>query len=136
MTLEWWDYNRHSRVTSFLGASSIRAEQKPLFQLNQIHLSFKHIFLRLKSVPYVTDFPILCGFLVALDRSAVPLYGDVWSITTSASNRLCPPSSIRAEQKPLFGFVQSKSYLASSMSNFFPSLLHFPYSLWYNKNRF
>ena len=32
----------------------------------------------------------LCGFLAALDLSAVPLYGDDCSITSSASNRLCP----------------------------------------------
>ena len=30
VTLEWWDYNLHSRVTSFFGGNgSIRAEQKP-----------------------------------------------------------------------------------------------------------
>ena len=28
----------------------------------------------------------MCGFLAALDLSAVRLYGDVWSITPSASN--------------------------------------------------
>ena len=51
VTLEWWDYNRHSRVTSFLGALSIRAEQKPLFQANPIHLNFKHTFFKVEIRP-------------------------------------------------------------------------------------
>ena len=33
-----------------------------------------------------TDFFVLCGFLVALDLSAVLLYGDDRPITPSASN--------------------------------------------------
>ena len=39
-----------------------------------------------KSVEKSTDFLILCGFLVALLLSAVPLYGDENKISPSASN--------------------------------------------------
>ena len=33
---------------------------------------------------------MMCGFLAALDLSAVRLYGDDWSITSSASNHGVP----------------------------------------------
>jgi hypothetical protein len=43
----------------------------------------------------------MCGFLAALDLSAVRLYGDEWSITSSASNsaRPFPGFAICVEQK-------------------------------------
>ena len=59
----------------------------------------------------------MCGFLAALDLSAVPLYGDDRSIASSASNFVCPRTfEICAEQKnkeqrmrishSLFSFMQ------------------------------
>jgi len=58
---------------------------------NQVLLNFEHkLSLRLKSAKDLADFFFLCGFLGALDLSAVPLYGDDCSITPSASNRHRP----------------------------------------------
>ena len=53
----------------------------------------------LKPVEKTTGFFVLCGFLVALDLSAVPLYGDEWSITSSASNFARPRTSKSAQNK-------------------------------------
>jgi len=43
---------------------------------------------------------MMCGFLAALDLSAVRLYGDDRPITSSASNHGAPLLLVRADQKP------------------------------------
>ncbi len=47
VTLEWWDYNYHSRVTSFLQFAQNKSHS---FKKKPIHLNFNiNYFLRLKS---------------------------------------------------------------------------------------
>ena len=92
VTLEWWDYNLHSRVTSFFGGTVQFAQNKSHTQeATRVLIKFQTHSYRLKPVDLLDGFlHFMCGFLAALDLSAVRLYGDDWSITPSASNRLCP----------------------------------------------
>ena len=62
----------------------------------------------------------MCGFLAALDLSAVRLYGDDWSTTPSASNCGSPSPLHSAQNKTII----------------YKKILHFPIAIWYNKSEF
>jgi hypothetical protein len=89
----------------------------PQFAQNKSHPEGNSSFIKLETNQYKVEthrrnsvgfFHFLCGFLAALDLSAVPLYGDDRSIASSASNCGAPTVLLfRAEQKPNWLFIMS-----------------------------
>ena len=127
----------------FCWTVALRAEQKPHTQGNsnlvKIPNTLQKVETRRKNSSGFSIF--ICGFLGALDLSAVLLYGDDWSTTPSASNCGSPSPLHSAQNKSHTqkAIRIAQSFPLRSAQNktvIYKKILHFPIAIWYNKSEF